>query len=92
MLFSGRDHFPFFHVHCIKCLDFIVYICNYTPLCLCSLVEDCPQGLKDCKDPALGLEEFLKQRSRELHGKEESQVGLDLDIQDLKTGVRCQLL
>uniref|UniRef100_A0A3Q3X2K9 Nucleotide exchange factor Fes1 domain-containing protein n=1 Tax=Mola mola TaxID=94237 RepID=A0A3Q3X2K9_MOLML len=44
---------------------------------LCCLVEDCPQGLKDCKDPALGLQEVLKQRSRELHGKEESQEELD---------------
>lgn len=39
-----------------------------------SLVEDCPQGLKDCMNPALGLEELLKQRATELQGKEESQV------------------
>ncbi|KAG8007090.1 Hsp70-binding protein 1 [Nibea albiflora] len=44
---------------------------------LCCLVEDCPQGLKDCRNPTLGLEEFLKQRSRELQGKEESQEELD---------------
>ncbi|KAM8723990.1 hsp70-binding protein 1 isoform 1-T2 [Acanthopagrus schlegelii] len=44
---------------------------------LCYLVEDCPQGLKDCRNPALGLEEILKQRSRELQGKEESQEELD---------------
>lgn len=43
-------------------------------LCLSSLVEDCPQGLKDCMNPALGLEGLLKQRATELQGKEESQV------------------
>lgn len=40
----------------------------------CSLVEDFPQGLNDCRNPALGLEELLRQRSKELQGKEESQV------------------
>lgn len=44
---------------------------------LCCLVEDCPQGYKDCRNPALGLEEFLRQRSRELQGKEESEEELD---------------
>ncbi|XP_023254608.1 hsp70-binding protein 1 [Seriola lalandi dorsalis] len=44
---------------------------------LCCLVEDCPHGLKDCMNPALGLEELLKQRARELQGKEESQEELD---------------
>ncbi|XP_042360957.1 hsp70-binding protein 1 [Plectropomus leopardus] len=44
---------------------------------LCSLVEDCPLGLKDCRSSALGLEELLRQRSRELQGKEESQEELD---------------
>lgn len=44
---------------------------------LCCLVEDCPQGLKDCRNPALGLENFLKQRSKELQGKEESQEELE---------------
>uniref|UniRef100_UPI0037E73FA3 hsp70-binding protein 1 n=1 Tax=Semicossyphus pulcher TaxID=241346 RepID=UPI0037E73FA3 len=44
---------------------------------LCCLVEDCPQGLKDCRNPALGLEEVLRQRSRELQGKEESQEELE---------------
>lgn len=44
---------------------------------LCCLVEDCQQGLKDCRNPALGLEELLRQRSRELQGKEESQEELD---------------
>lgn len=44
---------------------------------LCCLVDDCPQGLKDCRNPTLGLEEFLRQRSRDLQGKEESQEELD---------------
>ncbi|XP_067471741.1 hsp70-binding protein 1 [Thunnus thynnus] len=44
---------------------------------LCCLVEDCPQGLKDCREPSLGLEELLRQRARELQGKEESQEELD---------------
>ncbi|XP_029292616.1 hsp70-binding protein 1 [Cottoperca gobio] len=44
---------------------------------LCCLVEDFPQGLKDCRNPALGLEELLRQRSRELKGKEESREELD---------------
>ncbi|KAM8844008.1 hsp70-binding protein 1 [Spinachia spinachia] len=44
---------------------------------LCCLVEDCPQGLKDCRSPALGLKELLRQRSGELQGKEESQEELD---------------
>lgn len=43
---------------------------------LCCLVEDCPQGLKDCRNPALGLKELLNQRSRELQGKEENQEEL----------------
>ncbi|XP_075942353.1 hsp70-binding protein 1 [Anarhichas minor] len=44
---------------------------------LCCLVEDCPQGLKDCRDPALGLKELIRQQSRELQGKEESEEELD---------------
>ncbi|XP_049602061.1 hsp70-binding protein 1 [Syngnathus scovelli] len=39
---------------------------------LCCLVEDCVKGLKDCKDPSLGLEELLRLRTKELQGKEES--------------------
>ncbi|XP_053708111.1 hsp70-binding protein 1 [Synchiropus splendidus] len=41
------------------------------------LVQDCPQGLADCRDPSLGLEDLLRQRARELRGKEESQEELD---------------
>ncbi|XP_008328013.1 hsp70-binding protein 1 [Cynoglossus semilaevis] len=44
---------------------------------LCCLVEDSPQGLADCTNPALGLEELLRQRATELKGKEESQEELD---------------
>ncbi|XP_038138160.1 hsp70-binding protein 1 [Cyprinodon tularosa] len=44
---------------------------------LCCLVEDFPQGLEDCRNPALGLEELLKRRTKELQGKEESQEELD---------------
>ncbi|XP_014894750.1 hsp70-binding protein 1 [Poecilia latipinna] len=44
---------------------------------LCCLVEGFQQGLEDCRNPALGLEEFLKQRTKELQGKEESQEELD---------------
>ncbi|CAL1589061.1 unnamed protein product [Knipowitschia caucasica] len=44
---------------------------------LCCLIDNCPLGLKDCRDPALGLKELLKQRSTELQGKEESQEELE---------------
>lgn len=44
---------------------------------LCCLVEDCPQGLKDCREPALALHDLLKQRSKELQGKEECEEELD---------------
>ena len=43
-------------------------------LCVSSLVEDCPQGLKDCRNSALGLEELLKHRAKDLQGREECQV------------------
>lgn len=42
--------------------------------CVSSLVENFPQGLEDCRNPALALEELLRQRAAELQGKEESQV------------------
>ncbi|KAK5856474.1 hypothetical protein PBY51_008066 [Eleginops maclovinus] len=44
---------------------------------LCCLVEECPQGLKDCRTPALALEELLRQRSKELKGNEESEEELE---------------
>lgn len=48
------------------------------------LVQDCPRGMADCRDPALGLEDLLRQRTRELRGKEESQEELDF-CEQLKT-------
>ncbi|XP_072298692.1 hsp70-binding protein 1 [Eucyclogobius newberryi] len=51
---------------------------------LCLLVEDCPQGLKDCREPALGLDQLLKQRSKELQGQEEWEEELDF-CERLKT-------
>ncbi|XP_026180443.1 hsp70-binding protein 1 [Mastacembelus armatus] len=44
---------------------------------LCCLVENCHQGLNDCVNPDLRLEELLRQRAKELQGKEESQEELD---------------
>lgn len=41
---------------------------------VCSLVEDSPRGVSDCRDPSLGLEELLNQRVQDLRGQEESQV------------------
>lgn len=46
-------------------------------------MEDCPQGLRDCRDPALGLEMFLKERSGELRGKEENEASLGFDAERL---------
>ncbi|KAJ0000855.1 hypothetical protein NQD34_005875 [Periophthalmus magnuspinnatus] len=43
---------------------------------LCCLVEDCPPGLRECRDSALGLDELLKHRSTELQGKEECEEEL----------------
>lgn len=61
----GSWHFPSGHMfdHTLSVL-----------WCLSSLVEDCQQALTDCRNPSLDLEEFLRQRSRELKGKEESEV------------------
>ncbi|KAJ8253628.1 hypothetical protein COCON_G00202400 [Conger conger] len=44
---------------------------------LCCLVEGCGQGLQDCRNPDLGLEELLKHKAQELQGKEESQEELE---------------
>lgn len=44
---------------------------------LCCLVEDCPQGLKDCRSSSLGLDELLTHRARDLQGREECQEELD---------------
>ncbi|XP_037111561.1 hsp70-binding protein 1 [Syngnathus acus] len=55
---------------------------------LCCLVEDCVEGLKDCKDPSLGLEELLRLRTKELRGKEESLEELEF-CERLKTACFC---
>lgn len=39
-----------------------------------SLVEDFSKAVTECRIPALGLEELLRQRAKDLQGKEESQV------------------
>ncbi|KAM9746313.1 hsp70-binding protein 1 [Menidia menidia] len=44
---------------------------------LCCLVEDFPQGVRDCRSPSLGLEELLRERIKDLQGKDESQEELD---------------
>nr|XP_057905959.1 hsp70-binding protein 1 [Doryrhamphus excisus] len=44
---------------------------------LCCLVEDCEKGLKDCREPSLGLEDLLRLRARELQGKDENQEELE---------------
>lgn len=50
---------------------FMTDICN---LYVFSLVEDSPRGVRDCRDPSLGLEELLNQRAQDLKGREESLV------------------
>lgn len=50
---------------------------NHALCDFCSLVEDCGQALRDCRNPSLDLEDFLRQRSGELKGKEESEVNLN---------------
>ncbi|XP_056143288.1 hsp70-binding protein 1 [Lampris incognitus] len=47
---------------------------------LCCMVEDCPQGLKDCASPTLGLEELIKQRIKDLHGRDECQEELEFCV------------
>ncbi|KAF6734516.1 Hsp70-binding protein 1 [Oryzias melastigma] len=44
---------------------------------LCCLVEDFPKGVTECQIPALALEELLRQRAKDLQGKEESQEELE---------------
>ncbi|KAJ8251049.1 hypothetical protein GJAV_G00216670 [Gymnothorax javanicus] len=44
---------------------------------LCCLVDDCAQGLKDCRCPELGLEELLSHKTQELQGREECQEELE---------------
>uniref|UniRef100_A0A670ZIB0 Hsp70-binding protein 1 n=1 Tax=Pseudonaja textilis TaxID=8673 RepID=A0A670ZIB0_PSETE len=44
---------------------------------LCSLVTDFPQGVRECQEPELALEELLKERCRLLRNQEEFQEELD---------------
>lgn len=44
--------------------------------CTCSLVTDFPQGVRECREPELGLEELLRHRCQLLQQHEEYQVGL----------------
>uniref|UniRef100_A0A3P9ITN1 Hsp70-binding protein 1 n=1 Tax=Oryzias latipes TaxID=8090 RepID=A0A3P9ITN1_ORYLA len=44
---------------------------------LCCLVEDFSKAVTECRIPALGLEELLRQRAKDLQGKEESQEELE---------------
>ncbi|XP_028928548.1 hsp70-binding protein 1 [Ornithorhynchus anatinus] len=44
---------------------------------LCSLVTDFPQGVKECREPELGLEELLRERSQLLREHEEFQEELE---------------
>lgn len=45
----------------------------HTPL-HCSLVTDFPQGVWECREPQLGLEELLRARCQLLQDQEEFQV------------------
>lgn len=40
----------------------------------CSLVTDFPQGVRECREPELGLEELLRHRCQLLQQHEEYQV------------------
>ena len=60
-------------------------------LCVSSLVEDCPQGLKDCRNSSLGLDELLKHRAKDLQGREECQVLLYYRSTPVKS-IFCWLL
>ncbi|KAM4879815.1 hsp70-binding protein 1 isoform 2-T2 [Sylvia borin] len=44
---------------------------------LCSLVSDCPEGLRQCRAPALGLEELLRERRELLRGHDQFQEELE---------------
>lgn len=44
--------------------------------CAHSLVTDFPQGVRECREPELGLEELLRHRCQLLQQHEEYQVGL----------------
>ncbi|XP_074387755.1 hsp70-binding protein 1-like [Zonotrichia albicollis] len=44
---------------------------------LCSLVLGCPEGLRECRDPVLGLEPLLRERRELLWGRAEFQEELE---------------
>ncbi|GAB0202120.1 hsp70-binding protein 1 [Grus japonensis] len=44
---------------------------------LCSLASDFPEGVRECRAPALGLEELLRERRGLLRGREEFQEELE---------------
>ncbi|XP_032244690.1 hsp70-binding protein 1 isoform X2 [Phoca vitulina] len=52
---------------------------------LCSLVTDFPQGVRECREPELGLEELLRHRCRLLQQHEEYQEELEFCEKLLQT-------
>ncbi|XP_066484708.1 hsp70-binding protein 1 [Tiliqua scincoides] len=50
---------------------------EYVVGALCSLVTDFPQGVRECQEPELALEELLKERCQLLKDQEEFQEELD---------------
>lgn len=52
--------------------------CQALPSCAHSLVTDFPQGVRECREPELGLEELLRHRCQLLQQHEEYQVGRPL--------------
>lgn len=49
--------------------------CQELLSCARSLVTDFPQGVRECREPELGLEELLRHRCQLLQQHEEYQVG-----------------
>uniref|UniRef100_A0A8D1QEZ5 Hsp70-binding protein 1 n=1 Tax=Sus scrofa TaxID=9823 RepID=A0A8D1QEZ5_PIG len=52
---------------------------------LCSLVTDFPQGVRECREPELGLEELLRHRCQLLQQREEYQEELEFCEKLLQT-------
>lgn len=48
--------------------------------CPCSLVTDFPQGVRECREPELGLEELLRHRCQLLQQREEYQVCVGVQV------------
>ncbi|XP_036408851.1 hsp70-binding protein 1 [Megalops cyprinoides] len=57
---------------------------------LCCLVDDCARGVRDSQNPALGLEELLNNKTKELKGREECQEELEFCERLLSTCFRGQ--